>query len=187
MIVEYHTFDNDDAQEEENTMLQLDMGRTIVRDKDVVMDLIRSTLPSLLFIEFITAAINASLEHLFGSGGGDGDGIYLATLSFNAIFDMTALMTTNDSMNNGIDLLLNIITSVLAIFLGYTAVVLPMVRIILTERDDQLARGVSAACYIAAEKASRDEEENQGGGRVVAVLGLLHLNGVAKRLIDTFE
>lgn len=60
---------------------------------------------------------------------------------------------------------------------GYLAVALPASRVILRERDDRLAQGIRDACHVATRKAPN-------GGRVVAVLGLLHVNGVAQRLLD---
>ena len=56
-------------------------------------------------------------------------------------------------------------------------VALPASRVILRERDDRLAQGIRDACHVATRKAPN-------GGRVVAVLGLLHVNGVAQRLLD---
>ncbi len=56
--------------------------------------------------------------------------------------------------------------------LGYLGLALSAVSVILTERDEILTTGIKAACRRAGE-----------GGRVVAVLGLLHVNGVAKRML----
>lgn len=57
--------------------------------------------------------------------------------------------------------------------LGYLFVVLPAVKVVLRERDEYLVLGIRSACERAAD-----------GSRVVAVLGLLHVNGVAKKLAD---
>jgi len=54
---------------------------------------------------------------------------------------------------------------------GYLGLALPAVGVILTERDEILTSGIQAACRRAG-----------NGGRVVAVLGLLHVNGVAKHM-----
>lgn len=56
--------------------------------------------------------------------------------------------------------------------MGYLGLALPAVSVILTERDEILTAGIQAACRRAGK-----------GGRVVAVLGLLHVNGVAKRML----
>lgn len=60
-----------------------------------------------------------------------------------------------------------IMNSVLIVGL-YMAVVLPAAKIVLSERDDFLTKGIQTACC--------------GRKRVVAVLGLLHVNGVSDRL-----
>lgn len=56
--------------------------------------------------------------------------------------------------------------------LGYLGLALPAVSVILTERDEILTIGIQTACRRAGE-----------GGHVVAILGLLHVNGVAKRML----
>jgi hypothetical protein len=59
-----------------------------------------------------------------------------------------------------------------------TVLVLPATRIVLRERDDLLAEWIRAACRHCMSISS----SASGDGRVVAVLGLLHVNGVAQRL-----
>jgi hypothetical protein len=56
--------------------------------------------------------------------------------------------------------------------MGYLGLALPAVGVILTERDEILTSGIQAACRRAG-----------NGGRVVAVVGLLHVNGIAKRML----
>jgi len=65
-------------------------------------------------------------------------------------------------------------TGILAV--SYLGLALPAVGVVLTERDEILTRGIQAACQRAGE-----------GGRVVAVLGLLHVNGVTKRMLKDKE
>jgi hypothetical protein len=98
----------------------------------------------------------------------------------------------------------------------YLGLVLPAARVVLWERDAYLARGIRAACrHVASRKhhnpSSRssfsfpsspslgggtlDEGScpdtskvaNDGRGRVVAVLGFLHVNGVAERLLMDYQ
>ena len=64
--------------------------------------------------------------------------------------------------------------------LNYLLVALPATRIILSERDDQLAAGIQAACQLAS--SSLPLSSSYSPGRVVAVLGFFHVNGVARRL-----
>ena len=75
---------------------------------------------------------------------------------------------------------MDFVSSVIVLWLGYVALALPATRVILCERDDQLADGIRAAC----KSAVGDKKEN---ATVVAVLGLLHVNGVAKRLLQQDE
>lgn len=55
-----------------------------------------------------------------------------------------------------------------AISLAYMGLTLPATRVIFSERDDYMASGIRTACV--------------GRKRIVAVLGFLHVNGVASRL-----
>jgi len=139
---------------DESINLQIDIGKSFYRNKQVILDLLRLTVPFFLLVESTSAVLNASMAYLL-------------------MLDNTISVAEELS---AFDLSMQIITSAVFVFLGYLAVLLPMVQLILSERDNQLARGVDAACKIAAEK-------DKNGGRVVAVMGLLHLNGVAKELL----
>ena len=55
----------------------------------------------------------------------------------------------------------------------YLGFFLPAVKVVLFERDQVLTDGIKAACRRAGK-----------GGRVVAVLGFLHVNGVTKKMLD---
>ena len=63
--------------------------------------------------------------------------------------------------------------SLLILSFFYLGIALPAVKVIVTERDDILTQGIQEACQKAGE-----------GGKVVAVLGMLHINGVAKRMLS---
>ena len=56
---------------------------------------------------------------------------------------------------------------------NYLLLTMPLVKVVLTDRDDILADGIRKACQRAG-----------SGGRVVAVLGLLHVNGIADRILS---
>lgn len=64
------------------------------------------------------------------------------------------------------------LASAVILSIGYLGLALPAVGVVLTERDEILTAGIQAACRRAGP-----------GGRVVAVLGLLHVNGVAKQML----
>mmetsp|Transcript_6806 Transcript_6806/g.12809 ORF Transcript_6806/g.12809 Transcript_6806/m.12809 type:complete len:429 (+) Transcript_6806:44-1330(+) len=157
--------------------LQVDMKRTLFRNIDVIKDLARLMLPTLLFVE----VGNISLGLL----------LFQSSVSPTVDFEWTdfMLLSSSWSLSDSIfsvsdwsilarEILLEVISSGFFLLLGFLFVALPISRVILTERDEQLARGIDVACNIA----SRRNNDNQGG-RVVAVLGMLHVNGVANRIL----
>ena len=79
-------------------------------------------------------------------------------------------------------------SSLLLLTMTYMSLVLPAVRVVLRERDDVMARGIQSACRLATRGSNNGSQSNSlkenGGGRVVAVLGLLHVNGIAQRLLE---
>jgi predicted RNA methylase len=92
---------------------------------------------------------------------------------WSLLMDMS--MTPIDLWNSmGMNVLVDLTSSTFVLALGYVALALPATRVILCERDDQLTEGIRAAC-----------RASPNGGRVVAVLGLLHVNGVASRLLTS--
>jgi biopolymer transport protein ExbD len=64
--------------------------------------------------------------------------------------------------------------------IGYISVALPAARVVLRERDDQLTAGIQQACRLAVQ-----QNGNNSTPKVVAVLGLLHVNGVAQRILSS--
>ncbi len=146
---------------------QLDMRRALVRNKDVVLDLVRLTLPTLLLVE----SANLFLGSFFN--GSNDIGI---DVTFTMV-DLASIMTASDWF----DLAIEFLSSVISLFLGYILVALPTSKIILSERDDQLAKGIDDACHFVSKRYS---DRNDGKrGRVVCVLGFLHVNGVANKLL----
>lgn len=101
------------------------------------------------------------------------------SLSFSAI-DMASVAS---------DIFSELLVSASLLVWGYVALALPATRLILCERDDQLSRGIQAACRIAASKHKnlQNSASSETNGRVVAVLGLLHVNGVAQRLLTQHD
>jgi len=73
-----------------------------------------------------------------------------------------------------IEQVLHTVTSTGILALGYVGLALPAVGVILTERDDILANGIKTACRRAGK-----------GGKVVAILGLLHVNSVAAKVMGS--
>jgi pheromone shutdown protein TraB len=90
------------------------------------------------------------------------------------------------------DFIIDFGVSSVILIIFYLFVALPSTQVIISERDEFLANGIEAACRVASE--SKDDNENDlafsypSSHKVVAVLGMLHLNGVAARLLtDSLE
>jgi hypothetical protein len=70
--------------------------------------------------------------------------------------------------------------------IGYISVALPGAKVIIRERDDQLTAGIQQACRLAVQsKGKLGKHNNAAPPKVVAVLGLLHVNGVAQRILSS--
>ena len=69
--------------------------------------------------------------------------------------------------------------------LFYVFLALPSMKVIICESDDQLANSIISACDFVSEKkylknmAIDDNMNVKPSGRVVTVLGMLQINGVA--------
>jgi hypothetical protein len=148
---------------------QVNMGKVLTRNDSVRQDLIKLTLPPLLLAQAVAICVQTVLSHFMGP-------VETAHIDYWSIM-MDTSMNPIDLWNSvGINVVMDTASSILVLGLGYVAVALPATRIILCERDDQLTAGIRAAC-----------RTSPNGGRVVAVLGLLHVNGVAKRLLTPSE
>ena len=112
-----------------------------------------------------------------------------------------SMMTKNEKTDEGLPLttensllvflqgfLWESLSSAIVLILGYIFLAIPVGKVIIHERDDQLAKGIAAACNeIAINQCNNDDgnhDNTRAKGRVVAVLGLLHVNGVTKRLLE---
>ena len=157
-----------------NGELEVDMGKTLFRSTDVVVDLARLTLPTFLFVEAINVAFGSAISALNPIATAD------MSMSMGSLFVHLASMTVGDWNSFAGDTAFELLSSALELFLGYMLLALPTSRVILSERDDQLTRGIDDACKFAAAKNT-----NGKGGRVVCVLGLLHVNGVAKNILQS--
>ena len=155
---------NDESQ---HSIGYVDMGRVLRRKNNAIIDLIRLTVPPLLVLELIPATIRSVVPT---------DTTIGSMMGFEELFDVGGSMSNRDLTSLILGQSLDLILSLFVVFLGYVFVALPAVKVILRERDVQLSDGIREACHIAAKK--------QDAGRVVAVLGLLHVNGVAKRLME---
>ena len=84
-------------------------------------------------------------------------------------------MTMTTSTTTMTDIAWDIGMSTVVLILAYIYIALPAAKLILFERDEQLANGIQSACQIASEQ--------QKDCRVVAVVGLLHVNGIVHKLL----
>ncbi|GAX24990.1 hypothetical protein FisN_2Lh269 [Fistulifera solaris] len=143
------------------------LPRFLTRNKAAVRDLVRLFVPPLIMLESINVALGFFLERLLSEP--------LAIESVDKLNDLSPA----DILSSFFELafLFPVIANLAFLLVVYLSVALPATQIILSDRDDQLAAGVRSACQIAMTKA-----QGERPGRVVAVLGFLHVNGVARRL-----
>lgn len=158
--------------------LQVDMKRTLFRNTNVVKDLARLILPTLLFVEAGNVALGLVLQDMGPSVDFKWMDDMILLLDLSSSSSPSFILNLNDWSVLATEIVFEILSSGIALLLGLLLIALPISRVILTERDEQLARGINVACHIASSKTN----DNQGG-RVVAVLGMLHVNGVAKRIL----
>jgi pheromone shutdown protein TraB len=158
---------------------QISMPRVVTINDAVRGDMFRLMLPPLILAQLMVT-VGQGILNLLDVGM---DSETFSLLSFMSVsFDFVNLSTV-DILAFSRDVMLDVSTSALVLFLGYKALALPAARVILCERDDPLADGIRTACEVAV--ARRSEQGGTSNARVVAVLGLLHVNGVAQRLLDT--
>ena len=169
---------------------QVQLSKVLTRNVDAMRDLARLTIPPLILIQGVTYLLTSSLLPLQGSDpiSSSMDDI-LSPVS--QLADSTVTPTTVDAIFTLLlDAIPHLIASGSVIFSTFVLIVLPTVRVVLDERDDILGEGIMAACKLAASKQPSQEQDSDSieskpprPGRVVAVLGLLHVNGVARRLL----
>jgi hypothetical protein len=159
---------------------QINMPRLFTSNAAVRGDMFRLMLPPLILAQLMVT-IGRGILNMFDMGM---DLESFSLLSFLSISLDFVDFSTADIWALTRDVMLDISSSALVLFLGYKALVLPATRVILCERDDPLAFGIRTACEVAV--ASKKEiGDDTSNARVVAVLGLLHVNGVAQRLLDS--
>jgi hypothetical protein len=155
---------------------QVSIGKVMVRNTEAVQDLFRLTLPPFLLATGMAAVLSHALY--------DAD----AAALYNTMADNSFVVSSPSTVDSSTGAVLwnavpHVLVRAMALGLGYVGVALPAARVILAERDDILTTGIQAACRLAAAKHEKDGKR----GRVVAVLGLLHVNGVARRMLSTVK
>jgi len=128
------------------------------------------------------------------------------TTMMDPLTTMSSSSTVATTTMSSLVLVVGLLCNALLLALGYLSIALPAVQVILRNRDDHLTQGIRQACMVAAAAAtttnSRSSRRRRGReydddnddhtqnhsqqqprpGRVVAVLGLLHVNGIGDRL-----
>jgi len=132
----------------------------LTRNGAAIRDLFRLAVPPLIMLQTVVLGTSYAWSAL------------LDQVTLDATESILVSSTATDTSSGPVLAAVNVFFAVL----GYLSIALPATRVILRERDDCLTQGIQSACRLAA------EQNPNGKGRVVAVLGLLHVNGVAKRL-----
>ena len=167
---------------------QINMGESLTRSKEVRDDLLRLTLPPAIGISVFTNVLSQAFQAAILAAS------VIPASNANVNSDVVAMMSYSSLLASYTwnDALMEIGTSVVILALSYLFVVLPAAQVIISERDDQLARGIDTACKVVSQRVAASTAQDRSNGddtstcnaRVVAVLGMLHVNGVAKRLLD---
>uniref|UniRef100_A0A7S3L447 Uncharacterized protein n=1 Tax=Amphora coffeiformis TaxID=265554 RepID=A0A7S3L447_9STRA len=145
------------------TVAPLNLWSFCTRSPDAIRDMLRLLIPPAIMLQFIATGVDKGME-------------WMQTQQADAFDALAASSATEPSFEGMIAVL---VVNWMIIAFGYLSVALPAARVILRERDDILTQGIREACRVAADNAART---NHTRGRVVAVLGLLHVNGIAERL-----
>lgn len=132
-----------------------------------------STQPPFLLLQLFVASANAVAERLVLNPA-------VATAAY-AVDSASASLPPPDPSTPERVALAAFNFAILAI--GYISVALPAARVVLRERDDQLTAGIQQACRLAV--GGKGSGNNNSTPKVVAVLGLLHVNGVAQRILSS--
>jgi pheromone shutdown protein TraB len=134
---------------------QLRIMEVLVRNRAVIQDILRVSAPSII-LGYLTLTLLANIVPTSPAEASD-------SLSL---------------VSSGTNMMAEALANLALLILGYVTVLLPATRVILSERDDQLYKGIKAACRVASTK------RGHGNGRVLSVVGLLHVNGIAERLLS---
>jgi hypothetical protein len=168
---------------------QLTLPAFLTRSRASLEEGVRSTVPPFLLLQCLIQSANMAAEQL----------VVVHPATATAVVALPAVtVTTVTDLATPESLAMNVFNlAILAI--GYISVALPAARVVLRERDDQLTAGIQQACRLAVQgKGKRGNNNNNNNnnddsnnnnsappGKVVAVLGLLHVNGVAQRILSS--
>ena len=147
-------------------------------------DLLRLTVAPLLLLQLFNVAFSQGLGYLLLSvdpAMAASSSETSTALMMDSFFTTSASASTNPDPVSSLAILL---ANAVFVTAGYVSIALPATRVVLRERDDQLTKGIRAACRQIVGSDDQKKNVTQSPKRVVAVLGLLHVNGVAQRLLE---
>ena len=139
---------------------QVTLPSFLTRSNAAIKDLLRLTLTPIIALQALNIVLTESMASLL-----------TLNPAFAAATDASPVAETGAA--DPVAAIAVTVANAALLVLAYLSVALPATRVVIRERDDVLTAGIRAACQQLAPP----------GGRVVAVLGLLHVNGVAQRLL----
>jgi pheromone shutdown protein TraB len=156
----------------DSTVPQVRAFPVLVRNGAAVRDLVRLVIPSL-----VTIVVSSQIFGLIIGSAADWS---FAVLADDTIAVANVFSSEHQNTISGVDDVsgswaVHVLASSCILLSGFLSMA-PIIKVILTERDAVLTEGILSACQRAG-----------NGGRVVAVLGLLHVNGVANRIMARGE
>jgi hypothetical protein len=170
---------------------QVQITRVMTRNRGAIRDLVRLTIPPLVLTQLLSVSLTNVLYGMEATGVVSSPLASSPQSSSSLVLLADSLLPTSMPVDVLLapvlvpDIIPHFLVSGLILSLSYILLVLPAVSVILAERDDILTSGIQAACREAASK--QPTKETLRPGRVVAVLGLLHVNGVASRLLSSSQ
>jgi hypothetical protein len=170
---------------------QVQITRVMTRNRGAIQDLIRLTIPPLVLTQLLSVSLTNVLYGMEATGMVSSPLASSPQSSSSLVMLAGTLSPTSMPVDTFLasflvaDILPHFLVSGLILALSYILLVLPAVSVILAERDDILTSGIQAACREASSKHCNKDALRPG--RVVAVLGLLHVNGVAARLLSSSQ
>lgn len=153
-----------------DSAMQVSLPSFLTRNDAAIQDLFRLIVPPFFILQAFNLILTKWLEFLFHP---------MVVISI----DSSTSTIASESDWGWIPLL---VLNIFLLAMGYVGVALPSTQIIIRERDDILTQGISKACQLAAKQQQRSKNRTNSTSmpRVVAVLGFLHVNGVAQRLME---
>lgn len=180
---------------------QIDVTKVLFRSPRAVQDLFQLTILPLTLISLVVFRLTAYTKDLLlllllggssGTAAASNNGMLQEATTGTAHFFFGSWMTTTASSTTTSMVGHAILDAFIVFITLFVLLALPLTKIMLTERDQQLARGVRDACHIVhrnrvSSSAIGDDTNNESISVVVVILGLLHVNNVAKKLLQTSE